>query len=156
MPIYQTNIAFEIATDITGVATLSVKIPGTFGGLTPADPSNLRYFKQAKIWSPSIVDGDLIDQVRIVDTDGVIPSQMRGAFAAYPIIVDFTQDAPGNAGVIPGVYLESSEPVIINAFGDNIQAVPCGLYFTARFTAGAVSLGRKLRGNIIWGRYSAI
>lgn len=154
MPIHQEVIDFSATTLLGGAVTVSFKVPGTFGGLPPADPAMQRYFVEARMWPVSFQDGDAVDTLQIVDTDGVIPVPARVALPNYPVVVDFTSDAP--SGAAAGQFFQSGQPVVIRGFNDTPEPVPSGLYFTLRFVSGGLAIGKTFRGNIVWGKYTAV
>lgn len=137
----------SVTTSILGTGSLSVKIPGTFAGLAPADPTAVRYLSKIAIWADSPADGDFISSIAIQDTDGVIPVPARAAFPNYPIIAGFLE-----SGVADGGWLKT-EGMTIEPLGGVLKTLPSGLYITALFTSGGLSLGKIFRVNILWGYY---
>lgn len=130
-----------------GSVTLSVKIPGTFSGLLPDDPTAGRYLSKLAIWADNPIAGDYISSIALTDTDGVIPAPARGAFANYPTIVSFAE-----AGVADGAWLKS-DGMVIEPPGGTLKLLPSGLYVTASLTTGALALGHVFRMNVLWGTY---
>lgn len=154
MPIHQEIIDFSATTLLGGTVSVAFKVPGTFGGIPPADPTMQRYFVEARVWPVSFQDGDAVDSVQIVDTDGVIPSAARAALPNYPVVLDFASDAP--SGAAGGQFFQSGTPLVIKTYNDTPEPVPSGLYVTFRFVSGGLALGKTFRGNLTWGKYSAV
>lgn len=154
MPIHQEVIDFSATTLLGGAVSVAFKVPGTFGGIPPADPAMQRYFVEASLWPVSFQDGDAVDTIQIVDTDGVIPVPARAALPNYPVVLDFTSDVP--SGAAGGQFFESGAPIIIKTFGGVPEPVPSGLYFAFRFVSGGLAINKVFRGNLIWGKYSSV
>lgn len=138
-----------VTTDITGVATFTIKIPGTFGGLGEATSG--RFLQQLEFWSMSGTNGDKISGMKITDTDGVVPSPVHASFPNYPDIVYFDDTAmsAGNQGFL----INPTQPLILNPIGGaQFQFVPSGLYLTGKFTtANVVLIGQQAYVNVHWG-----
>lgn len=138
-------------TDITGAVTVSVQIPGTFGGVAPVDPSQGRYLKNAMFWCDAPAAGDRLSLLQVVDTDGVVPVPVRGAFPNYPVIFDLLDTATGGTSAL---FIPSAG-ITADAFDTNGQPtarfIPSQLYAKFTYQAGGLSLGKTIRVIYRWG-----
>lgn len=138
---------------LTGQATASIKIPGTFSGAVPSDSTNTgRFLRSVSIWSASAVDGDAVTSIKLVDNDGVVPLAARAAFPSYPVIIDLLDTVTGADSklLIPpaGITAEA-----FNTIGEvESRFLPSGLYLEYEVTAGAPAI-RLFRSNIRWGKW---
>lgn len=149
-----TPVHMTVTTGISGSVSFSIKIPGTYGGLQPSTATTGRYFQEAHLWSDSLANGDYVKDLKLTDTDGVVPTAERALLPAYPDVVRFYDAADVDND--NGVYLNSNTPSIIKPFDQDgqpsIRYMPSQLYLTGTFVAGTLAIGRVLRCNIIWGR----
>lgn len=112
------------ATDpTTGLVIMSLKVPGTFGGI---DPSQLawsgRGIEQAEAWFGIPVPGDYCSGFSLVDQDGLItpPGTVLSSW------VD-----PGVPSEQQGLYMDPKAKTIIPPFGE--PRVPSGMYIVVSF-----------------------
>lgn len=136
-------------TILTGVGTLSLKVPGTFAG--PADPTNVRYLKHIDIYSDTVGTGDFVDGLQLSDDDGVIPAPARAQFPDYPVIYNFSADTGVATGSKAGFYFDKAGEVHIDTLDGTFQPVPSGLYLKATVNNAGL-LSKTYRFNIIWGK----
>lgn len=139
--------SFSSTSILGGSCTDSFQIPGTFGGLVPADPANGRYLKSALIWADVPVAGDAITLLQIVDTDGVVPVPVRALLPNYPVVFNLLDDS--STAMLPPGGLE------IGAF-DTVgnpatRFIPSQLYFKITFQTGGLTIGNVFRTVIRWG-----
>lgn len=143
--------SFSMTTGLGGSVTTSVQIPGTFGGIIPADPSQGRYLKSVMIWCDAPAAGDQITLLQVVDTDGLVPSGIRALFPDYPVIFDLLDDPSGatKALMLPGT------PIIVEAFDvigqPTTRFIPSQLYIKMTYQAGGLGLSKTMRTVIRWG-----
>lgn len=141
-----------IANIITGIASFSLQVPGTFSGYPPTDSTQARFFDHLQICADAQNDSDYIDAIDIEDTDGVIPSPVRAAFPDYPVIVNFSTDSGVATGVKAGYYLTNG-CAVIGALGQNFPTIPSGLYLKATIHGG---IGQSYHMNLVWGRSTTL
>lgn len=147
----QAPVAFAVTTNLlTGIGSISIKVPGTFSGFPPIDPTGARYFDHADIMSDSPGTNDYVDAISIEDTDGVIPVPARVAFAAYPTIVNFSSDTGVATSSKSGYYFNPEGHVKIGTIDGTLQIIPSGLYIIATIHGG---LNKTYQINVVWGRY---
>lgn len=148
--IIQAPVALAFAASlITGDASLSIQVPGTFSGYPPVDSTQGRFFDHLEICADSPASSDYIDSIDIEDSDGVIPSPIRAAFPAYPIIMNFSTDSGVATGAKAG-YFFLNGCVKVSAFGaNNSVIIPSGFYLKAAIHGG---LGQSYHMNLVWGR----
>lgn len=136
---------------IDGTVTVSVQIPGTFGGITPADPGAGRYLKNAMIWCDSPATGDQFTLLQVVDTDGVVPVPIRGNFPNYPVIIDLLDNATGGTKAL---FIPSGG-ISMDAFDTNgnttARFLPSQLYLKMTYQAGGLGIGKTFRAVVRWG-----
>lgn len=142
-------VNFTGATNIlTGRATISVKVPGTFAGLNPGSPTfSGRFIQKVLVFFGNSMPGDLVKNISVVDTDGVIPVGQRGAFPNYPEIG--TRNDPSIAAANQGLYLNALAPTEFSP-PTGQQAVPSGLYLSADFQKGGIVLNDTVYVNVYW------
>lgn len=139
--------------DPAGPVSFSIKVPGTYGGIQPADPSTGRYFQEARIWSDTLTAGDTITDMKLTDTDGIVSMPERAFLPNYPDVVRFYDvSVTGTEG--SGLYLPRAGELLIRPFEADgtspVRFMPAQLYLTGTLTTTVVS--KVFRGNIIWGR----
>lgn len=141
-------------TVLTGEGSFSVKVPGTFAGLT--SPVNSRYLSYVDIFADTPAMGDYIDTIIVSDDDGVVPAAFRSRYPSYPTIIDFSADT--GVGTVAGYYLSQNGETRIGTFPqlgstgrEEPQQLPSGLYLKATIhNAGLLS--KIYRVNVMWGR----
>lgn len=144
-------VSFSATTGIGGSATVSVPVPGTFGGLNPNDPSQGRYLKNAMIWCDSPSAGDELSLLQVVDTDGVVPAPARAAFPNYPVIFDLLDTV---TGLSPALFIPSSGFLAeaFDATGSPMtRFIPSQLYIKATYQAGGLGIAKTMRIVLRWG-----
>lgn len=133
---------------------LTFKVPGTFAGLVPSDPTAGRYFKSFHIWADIPIVTNRLDSLKLVDTDGVVPVPARAAFPNYPNIIEFFSAEDVAAGLLNGCYFHPDDGLKIEPFNEGgqsvVQFLPAGLYLVATIRGNAL---QAFRGNLVWGRY---
>lgn len=138
-----------------GSVAFNIKIPGTFANILPTDPTAGRWFQEAEIWSDSAISGDTVTDMKLTDTDGVVPSEQRFLFPNYPDIIQFYDTSVTGASG-PGLLIPPSRSLVIRPFEIDskpvIKFLPSQLYLTGTLTSGDLSLGKVFRINIIWAR----
>lgn len=153
----------KLTTDITGVANLSLKIPGTFTGATGDTTHDGRFFKGVNLWSAAGTHGDRIYDFSIEDTDGVFSEHgiPTVPFPDYPVLTYFQdQEIVETASLLKGSFLRPeylASIASIDAKSDEFSFIPAGLYIKGKFkTANIVKIGQVVYCNIIWGKWSNI
>lgn len=98
---------YSVTTNIlTGIGTLSIQIPGTYTGITPADSGRTVVESLIAFSNPTM--GDKITSITVTDTGGVMPAGDQAFFPAYP-----TLGVYGDPGVAAGnkvMFLAPSGP----------------------------------------------
>lgn len=123
---------------LTGTATVSIQIPGTFVSLLrPQTGGGGRLFVSGTISMGSPAKGDYATGFKVVDNDGVIPSGLRGNFPNYPVISDWSD--PGVSAGNVGIDLETDKPTAITPMGNN-NFCPSGLYLTGTVQKASVGV----------------
>jgi hypothetical protein len=151
--IVQAPVAITIVTNIlTGIGSLSAKVPGTFAGFPPSDPANGRFFSHAKFCADTPNVGDYVDDLSVEDTDGVVPVPARALFPRYPTIINFSSDTGVATGSKAGYYLDALGCASIGVLVGGTQVIPSGLYLKATIHG---ALGSTYRVNIVWGKHQA-
>lgn len=152
-------------TDAQGESQISIRVPGTFGKLTDGtvdlpraflgyDPNfpEGRYLNYSEMWVDDPMAGDRVTLMQVVDSDGVIPENMRSQFPQYPVIQTFfDQEIIETSNLKAGLFLTNT-PAKIGAVGEVPVFVPAGLYIQGAFKGGSQTQGRKLRCNMVWGK----
>ncbi|HEY9659865.1 MAG TPA: hypothetical protein V6C65_15520 [Allocoleopsis sp.] len=69
---------------LSGTATLNIKVPGTYTGITQADTGRTILRSLIAFSNPAM--GDRITSISVTDTDGAMVSNDRSFFPAYPIL----------------------------------------------------------------------
>lgn len=148
--ISQRPVAFTITIPLLGPAAqaFTFKVPGTFSGFPPVDPTQARFFSRIEIFADNATAGEWVDVISIEDTDGVIPVPARVLFPAYPTIYDFSADVNLATGTNKGGYYFRDGLVTIGTLDHTLQVVPSGLYFKGTLNGG---LNKTYRVNVIWG-----
>lgn len=148
----------SLTTILGGSISFSIKIPGTYGGINPNDPTTGRYFQEALIWADAPSDGDLIHSLKLTDTDGVVTMPERAFLPNYPDIVRFYEPSIPTGADGTGVLLCAvAGGTKIRPFESNAESslrfMPSQLYLTGTVRSGALALGKTFRIQIIWGRW---
>lgn len=153
-------------TDDTGVADVSIRIPGNFSGY---DATRGRFMKGAEIWAATPADGDRVYNFRMEDRDGIlaqIPDVEREGhmlserYPNYPVLSYFQdQDVAETDSLMRGVFLHPAAPLKLSAMDLDGKAqvtfVPSGMYIGATFKSGVTEAGRKARCNFMWMTWEA-
>lgn len=156
----QSPVGLTVTTQaLTGLGSLSVKVPGTFsGGIVNPTPKSVRYLSYVEIFADNPAMGDYVDGIKIVDDDGVIPQPLRVKFPEYPTVINFSSDTDVGGSSFAGFYLSQNGETRIGTFPqlgsgnrEEPQPIPSGLYLKATIhNAGLLS--KSYRVNIMWGR----
>lgn len=147
-------VYFSVTTILGGSAAFSVKVPGTYGGLQPTDPTAGRYFKQARCWSTAPEDGDILTGLKLTDTDGVLATAERALCPNYPDVSYFYDPQVDGQTLKTGLLLNGETMIdAFNPAGNAPLLLPSGLYIAGTFTSGGLTVGATFRVNIIWGRF---
>lgn len=142
-------LAYKFTTDDTGSATMLIKVPGTFSGLS--NGSDGRYLVKTTIWTKDHVDGDKISSLAAKDLDGVLPVALRGAFASYPILLTFSDTEATYGGNVTEMYVPPLPTQNLGPINPLVpRFIPSGVYIYGIFTAGTVAANRELYINIQW------
>lgn len=149
MPLFLTPIRHSVQIPaLQTTVAFSIKIPGTFTSLIPNDAATGRYLKAANIRADVPTGAEYVKDLKVTDTDGVIPSGERALLPAYPDMIRF-YDASDTAN-LNGSWLPATfEPFDLQG-NKQIRALPSGLYITG--TIGGAEL-QVFRIDITWGRY---
>lgn len=155
-------VSVVLTTGLSGTADLSMKVPGTFTGLT--DDKNGRYFKGVKMWTDGGAMGDRIYALRLEDTDGILntlyglgqfPNPVT-IFPNYPTLLSFQEDdIVETSTLLKGFFISPDQPLDIEKIDPRevFDFVPSGMYFRGTFkTANGLLLGQKIRINFYWGK----
>lgn len=150
-------ICMVFTADITGVANLSVKVPGTFNGIT--DDKNGRFLKYVDIWTDIGTNGDRLSDLRIEDTDTILQNLgiSTAAFPDYPILYQFQdQDLVETASLKRGLFLKD-QLIHIERIDprDPYDFIPSGFYLRATYINAAALGGQKVRVNVGWGKINS-
>jgi hypothetical protein len=105
---------FTAQTDgATGLATIDIKIPGTFTTINIADASwSGRQLLRAGLWLESRAAGDKIIAAYVNDSGGKIPVQIQGLFSSYPVLRNLHDDGADSAN--QGLVLPPNGPFQID------------------------------------------
>lgn len=147
----------EAETDESGTASLDIQIPGTFSGLSgfTGTSSEGRYVKKFQLWTENGATGDLVNNIRLEDRDGVLGAA-SGFFPSYPV-VQYLQDQDISVGATGGLSVPSGQVIEISPIDqiDNrgIMFAPAQIYLCMDYIAGDGASGRALKMNLIWGKY---
>lgn len=146
-----------ITTDNTGVASFSVKVPGTFNGAAETSTTNGRFVQTLEFWTIDGTEGDYITNMRIEDSDGVIPVPLQPSFPFYPIMLYFA-DFGAQPPLISGLYLKPGMISLMSPMNGALsQFIASQLYLKADFhTANQTLTGQKAICNVRWGIISPI
>lgn len=155
-------ICASAVTDETGIATLSLKIPGSFNGIDPygQTPANGRFIRLIRIWSDAQLTGDRISGMKIEDTDQVMVGEgkifpniqeARKLLPNYPILTHFDDDDLEEVGgALKGVFLQTNQlQEFTPANPGSYDFVPSGCYIKATLTSGDSRAGKTFRANFI-------
>jgi hypothetical protein len=130
-----------------GTGTLTVKVPGTFVTLNPADPTfSGRRLALAALFFGSPSSGDSITALQVVDTDGKVPIGQRGLFPNYPILQSLIDS--GVAGGNQQVFIPTTKPVELVASGSR-SSIASELYISIVFQK-AVASADTAYANFVW------
>ena len=147
-------VSLKITTDVDGLGLVSLKVPGTFNGVT--DLSAGRFLKYLDVWTVSGTDGDYITNLRIDDTDGMIPIALRGNFSFYPTVAYFNDvDIEEDSSTIKGLCLPPGLQIRLDKLDDRelFNFVPAGMYLKCEFkTQNATKQKQIVRFNVGWGK----
>lgn len=158
---------FTATTDSSGVASISMKVPGTFNGMK-VGVSNGRYINEIQIACDTGLVGDYIKNMVVSDDDSILnsvpdplnPGHTVGERTGYPILKTF-YDAEADAAN-QGIYISPSSPSLLRPVTKPISTdlplsadfVPSGLYIKGDFQSAATVLqgkaGRIVRINMLW------
>ena len=166
MTILLNPVCLNATSDAGGLASFSVKVPGTFGlsakGEVAGNPLNGyvepyadgRFFVRSEIWSKDAVDGDMIINLVAIDNDGVMTASLRSIFPLYPIISTFYDSQITETDYIKkGVYAHPSEKTLFTPPLNVPVFIPSGIYLQGTYKTSAAN--RVMRANIFWGSYLA-
>jgi hypothetical protein len=160
------HVAINVPTNASGIASFSGKVPGVFGkfltkpvtdprsALAPVSELDTegRLLDSIQVWGDTFVAGDRVSKLEIVDTDGVIPQNLRARFSGYPLIKDaFESAVPEGARIVHGLYLNGQSPSKFRFKAESFLFIPAELRILIEITAGVVTAGRIFRVNIAWG-----
>ncbi len=151
-----TPVYFSVTTVLGGSCSFSVQIPGTYAGVFPVNATAGRWLQEVQIWADSAVNGDVISDLKLTDTDGVVTTPERAFLPNYPDVVRFYDTTvTGTDG--SGLLLHNNPPMVVRPFESDGQPVvrllPAQLYLTGTFTSGSLSIGKTFRVNLIWARW---
>ena len=158
-------VAITAATNLQGVTTLQIFVPGVFGRLLATgviDTSKVfggankfktegRFLKKLEIFSDNWVGGDRVTQIRLLDPNGLVPIQLRGP--GHPIVFDLLEHvAPENPNVFRALWSPQTRP--IEYILEEPMFLPAGLRLALQFQGGGiVAAGRIVRANVYWGNF---
>lgn len=155
--IISSPVYFSVTTVLGGSANFSFRIPGTYGGLNPGDPTTGRYFSHAEFWCDTPTNGDKLTGLKLTDTDGILSAPEQAACPNYPDVVQLYDNASLPSGLNAGVFIHNNPPARIDSFDSTgkreIKFLPSGLDLVGTFTAGDGAISRVFRCNIYWGRW---
>lgn len=148
-----------------GEASISIKVPGTFGACTDpskqvAEPFNGyqdpfptgRYLDRCEIWADEYTPGDLVTGLHVSDLDGVVPEPMRPYFPAYPVIgVFYDVEITETENVKAGLFTQPNRPLSVSSIDKIPMFVPSGLYIAGTFKTASTT-PKTVRCNFFWGK----
>lgn len=150
------SVLHDFATaNAQGLGSIQTKVPGVFNGVNGIDspPANGRYLREIHIWTDNGVSGDVLNNIRVQDIDGIIPVPVQAAFPAYPVIQTLSETEPPEGNALAGVGIPVGQVLILRPIDphDNrgFQFIPSGLYICADFHS---VIGKTVRVNYIWGK----
>ena len=130
---------------LSGVGTITVKVPGTFAGFYPSPGATGRLMILGELMLANQAAGDKITSFILNDTDGVIPQQARAQFPNYPelgSLIDETVDAANQS-----IYFLKDPLVIEPVRGQAF--VPSGIYIKVSVQKAVIG-GDTIYANITW------
>ena len=137
-------------TDVnTGLLTLSVKVPGTFGSIDPTSSSWVgRQLLKMGLFFESRAAGDRITEMYVSDVDGVIPAPYRAAFPSYPILKNLEDGAApaDNQGI---TFPPGGGPFQIDFPNSGAAKLASGIYLVVTFKKASPSVDAATI-NIAW------
>lgn len=143
--------SLKYSTDLSGTASIAVKVPGTFTGLQQGNDG--RYLAKTLIWTRDHVNGDRLSNLKVRDLDGVIPVGLRPIFPAYPIIASFSDPDLTYTGNFYELFIPPQAAVNIGPVDPSKpRFIPSGLYICATFTSGSIIAGREIYINVQWSK----
>lgn len=137
----------------SGEANISIKIPGTFSGVT--DDKSGRFLKYLDVWTDTGTIGDRITGLRLEDTDLILQGLGLSAnFPDYPVIHYFQdQDMVETDNIKRGLFL-TDRRIRLEKIDERepFEFIPSGFYLKASYLNGALLGGQKIRVNVGWGK----
>lgn len=136
----QTNI-------LTGLVTVTIKVPGTYQGINFKDPAfQGRIAQQLGFFFSSPDTGDVCTDLYVEDTDGKIAVGLRGQFPSYPKLNFIADDSMPSEN--QGFFIPSMVPFQITPPGGG-KPIPSEMYVVAKFSKSSPILD-TIYVNIVW------
>lgn len=114
-PVVLSYWGFKQQSDVSGLTTVQLIVPGAFTTLQPGPTIDGRYIVDGYCWFDAPLAGDTIIGIGVSDPNGVIPVPAQPNFPSYPTL---TNNIDVNAGSI-GIPMPTSSSMFnfLNTFG---------------------------------------
>ncbi len=112
---------------LTGSVTLNITVPGTYGGISPIQPTfQGRQINKIELFFAAPLMGDIITSFSVSDANSLIPVPLQSQFPSYPILK--TWDDSAAPGGNQGIYLYP-EKLVVQPL-TTVVSVPSGMVLT--------------------------